>query len=100
MTAAGQFLLIVAIGLEFGQTNELPGSQVSQSCEIEWPQREPEFAPFQQFTAEPRPAVLWQLVSAQVFVGKIGHWLDGFGRHNGWFLCAPPEDSIEQNCQR
>ena len=99
MATPAQLPFVVAVGLEFGQADELARGQVRQAREIKSAQRQPQFTSGQQFATKPRPAIFRQGVSSQIFIGQIRGRLNGFTGDDGWLQPAAAEDSIEHNYQ-
>ncbi len=83
MSAPAQFALVLAVGFEPRDADQIARGQVGQAGEIKGPQGQPEFAALEQFAGQFRPAVPRQLVGAHIFIVDVRRRLDGFADGGG-----------------
>src|SRR5439155_9639960 len=71
MPAAPQLVFVISIRFETGDADQIALCEMRQTRQIEGAHRKPEFALFEQFAREPRPAVLRQLVRPDTVVSDV-----------------------------
>jgi hypothetical protein len=79
MGPAPQLTLILVIGFEPRESDEVTLPEMGQAGQIERAQGETQFAAAEQLVGESNPTLVGQFVGADIFVRQVGSGREGFG---------------------
>src|SRR5208282_667479 len=96
MATPPQFVLVIAVGFEPGEADQVAVGERRQAGKEEGPCGETELAAFQQLACEGSPAILGQLLRAQTFIGQVGGGLDWLAGDGSYLELPVPQYVAQQ----